>query len=60
MKIDKGMEDTVRYFLGLGDAEEASKVLQLNLHLSKEEVQLTIDEVEPMTIEEAFAYMNSD
>lgn len=52
------MKDTVRYFLCMGDEEEAINVLTAH-GLSKREAQSIIDEVDPMTIEEAFEYMNS-
>jgi len=58
MKIDKDMEDTVRYFLGLGDKEEAINILEAHC-LNEKEIQSIIREVDPMTIEEAFTYMNS-
>lgn len=58
MKINKDLEDTIRYFLGMGEKEEAINILLAN-GLSKQEAREIVDEVEPMTIEEAFDYMNS-
>lgn len=59
MKINEDMKETVRYVLGLGDEEEATKILK-GLDLSDANISSVIDEVEPMTIEEAVKYMNSD
>lgn len=59
MRINNGTKDTVRYLLGMGDEHEAIRVLK-DRDLSDEEARSIVDWVEPMTTEEAFAYMNSD
>lgn len=59
MRINKDTEDTIKYLLGLGDEEEAIKILK-GLDLNDKEIQSVIDEAEPITSEEAFEYMNSN
>ncbi len=56
MELDKELEDEVRYFLCMGDEDEAIKVLEAS-GLDSDEARAIVKEAEPMTITEAYEYI---
>lgn len=59
MNTNEDTKETVRYLLGRGDEDEATKVLKAS-NLSDEEAQSVINEAEPMTTKESIEHINSN